>query len=170
MSEIILYKSPLKALRLIALCSIFVIPGSYFIYKGETDLELVLPVCFFSLGYIVGFFHLFDRRPQIIINRKGIWDRTLKLDTIPWHFIFDAYTLTIHKQVFICLVTNNEIADNKKIYKWAKTLNEGVEAQKINLNFSAVKANPDIITHLILQLINEPYEGRSALIDKFKTT
>lgn len=170
MSEIILYKSPLKALRLIALSSVFVIPCSYFVYKGKNDWQLILSICFFSLGYIPGFFHLLDRRPQIVINTKGIWDRTLKLNTIPWHYIFDAYSITINKQDFICLVTDDKIANKKKIDKWAKTLNEDIGAQKINLNLSAVKANADTITSQILQLINESDEGRSDLINKFKNT
>jgi len=169
MSEITLYKSPKKALRLLGLCSLFVLPGCYLIYKGRKYLPFIASIGFFGLGYIIGFFHLFDKSPQITISSKGIWDTTLKLDIIPWHSIYDAYTLTINKQAFICLVTNEEVT-GKKIHKLTRMLNEGIEAQKVNLNLSAVKADPNIIISLIVQLINEPQEGRSGLINTFKKT
>ncbi|MEO8516697.1 MAG: STM3941 family protein [Flavobacterium sp.] len=39
---------------------------------------------FFSIGIPIGIFTLFDKRPQIIINENGIWDRTLKQNEIKW--------------------------------------------------------------------------------------
>ena len=30
-------------------------------------------ICFFGLGILIGLFHSFDRRAQIIINENGVW-------------------------------------------------------------------------------------------------
>jgi len=168
MNEIILYNAPTKALRLIALSSIFVLPGCYSIYLGKSDFLIFLIISFFSLGYIVGFFRLLDRRSQIIINEKGIWDRSLKLDVIPWKYIRYAYAITIYKQDFISLVTAKEILRRKKNYKWTEVLNKRIRVQKINLNFSALNADSQSFNFLILRLIKASQEDRNVIINQFK--
>ncbi len=82
MEEIKLYKIPLKGLKIFALTIPFVAIGIWMINKeqvGTTNYIMGwLSTCFFGLGIVVGFFQIFDRKPQIIITENGIWDRTTK--------------------------------------------------------------------------------------------
>ena len=74
MTEVKLYKTTLKGLKIFALTIPFVIIGIWMIIKDESSGWLI--TLFFGLGIPVGLSQLFDRRPQIIINENGIWDRT----------------------------------------------------------------------------------------------
>ena len=47
----------------------------------------------FALGYPVGIYHLLDRRPQIMINEIGIFDRRTYKDFINWDVIQRAYSI-----------------------------------------------------------------------------
>lgn len=144
MTEIKLYKSPIKSLRLFLLSSIFVIPCAWLIFaKGNNDWDLWFPLCFFGLGYLVSLFHILDRRVQIIINRNGIWDRTTKLGIIEWESIKAAYEIEVYKQKFISVVGNEKLKSKKKIYGWASYLNRKIGTQDINLNISQIQVNAE---------------------------
>lgn len=88
MTEIKLFKSPWRTVKLLLLCSIFVGLGIWGIKTGSMPNWVAwLNVGFFGLGYPIGIFHLLDRRPQIIINEIGIFDRTINSDIINWEII-----------------------------------------------------------------------------------
>lgn len=167
MNEIILYKSRLKAFRLIAVSSIFVIPSLFFIISQD-DPKFIFWICtgFFSIGYAVAFINIFDKKPQIIINSKGIWDRSLKFETILWDDILDAYSVNIRREKFIALVVKPEIVKRKKLYKWAESINRFAGAQKINLYSGNVKVDNNKLLSAIKQLSNEKPENRSSIISK----
>ncbi len=167
MNEIILYKSPLKALRLIGLSSIFVIPSIYFVTTQDSPKTIFwVSIVFFGLGYIVGLISLFDRRPQIIITSKGIWDRRLKIEPISWDDIYDAYLFHIKSQHFISLVVNETISEKIKSPKWVTVLNQEIGAQKINLNVSDLKVNKEKLLTSIEQLYSEQHGKRPEMVSK----
>ena len=169
MTEIKLYKSPIKSLRLFLLCSIFVIPCGWLIFfKGYNEWEGWLTLCFFGLGFLVSLFHILDRRVQIIINRNGIWDRTTKLGLMEWELIKEAYEIDVEKQKFISIVADEKLKSKKKTYAWASYLNKNIGAQDINLNISQMKVNAEKMVTLIDILKNEPIENREEVIEMYK--
>ncbi len=154
MKEIKLYKSPWRAIKLILLCSIFVGLGLWGIMTGHMPTWVAwLNTGFFGLGYPVGLFHLFDRRPQIVINETGIFDRTTNKDFINWEIIKDAYLIDIHKQKFICLVVDEKYkpSQNKgKLYQQTAKFSEAIGAQELNISLGQVKIDPEKLTEFIL--------------------
>ncbi|MCO6148408.1 STM3941 family protein [Flavobacterium sp. NRK1] len=174
MSEIILYKSPLRALRMIALTSLFVLPCIYFIFSGDNPKFIFwLFAGIFSLGYVVGFSNLFDRRPQIIINNKGIWDRRLKFETLLWDDIIKVYPfhvrtprLNLKSHSFICLALKPEISKKRIAPKWVENFNRKVRAQKASISVSDIKVNDEKLLSAIKQLCAEQPENRAAIISK----
>jgi hypothetical protein len=76
MTEIKLYKKLIKGLRIIAMAIPFVAIGIWAITKeplGTMNYIMGwLCTVFFGLGFLIGLFQTFDRRPQIIITEKGI--------------------------------------------------------------------------------------------------
>jgi len=63
MPELKLFKSPWKAVKLIILCSLFVGISLYDLISHSNIEPVALNwfcICFFGLGYPVGFFNLFD--------------------------------------------------------------------------------------------------------------
>ena len=171
MTETKLYKRPLKGLKILALTFPFVAFGICMIFEkpvGTSDYIMAwLCTCFFGLGIPVGLFQTFDRRPQIIINENGIWDRTTKQDEIKWEQIKSAYPLDIYKQKFVCLVLEDTFAIKKKLYKWAAKMNEDIGAQKVNLLVSQLKIDEHTMTKFIKEMTKTERENRTAVIKKY---
>ncbi|MDA0177360.1 hypothetical protein OOZ35_07655 [Mesoflavibacter profundi] len=154
MTEIKLYKSPWRAIKLILLCSIFVIGGIWLLTSTDSP-KLVgwLSIGFFGLGYPVGLFNLFDRRPQIIINQEGIWDRTTKQNLINWNYIINAYPLDISGQKFVCLQLDEKFEIMDRQYKWASNMTKSIGAQKVNLHLGQIKKiDPNRLIKLIMTM------------------
>jgi hypothetical protein len=126
-----------------------------------------LCTCFFGLGIPVGLFQTFDRRPQIIINENGIWDRTTNQDEIKWEQIKGAYPLDIYRQKFVSLVTDDTFKMKKKLYKWAAKLNEDIGAQKVNLLVSQLKIDENRMSEFINEMTSSDKTRRQEIIIKY---
>jgi hypothetical protein len=171
MTEIKLYKTPLKGLKILALAIPFVAIGIWMIFEkpvGSSDYIMAwLCTCFFGLGIPVGLFQTFDRRPQIIINENEIWDRTTKQDVIKWEQIENAYPIDIFQQKFVCLVLDDTFEIKKKLYKWAAKMNENIGAQKVNLLMSQLKIDEHTMTKFIREMTKTERKNRGTVIKKY---
>lgn len=150
----------------------FVVIGVWMILEeptGTTNYIMGwLCASFFGLGIPIGIFQSFDRRPQIIVNEIGIWDRTTKQDQIKWEQIEDAYPLDIFDQKFISIITNDTFVFKKKPYKWASKINKAIGAQNLNLHLGQININENRLTELIHKLKNAEKKDRNKIIQKFK--
>jgi hypothetical protein len=163
MEEIKLYKAKTKAVKLLALTIPFVVGGIWLI---TIDKGLVgwLGTLFFGLGIPIGIFHLFDKRPQIIINESGIWDRTTKQDIIKWEQIIEAYPIDIHGQKFISLVVNDSFVFKQKQYKWAEKISNVIGVQRLNLSLGQLNINAMKLSEFIKEMINSDKSERPNII------
>lgn len=172
MTEIKLYKTTTKGLKIIGMSLPFVTIGLWMIIQeplGTTPYIMGwVCACFFGLGIPVGLFQTFDRRPQIIITEKGIWDRTTNQDEVKWEQIIEAYPLDIHGQKFISLVTDDTFIFKKKPYKWAAKINEFVGAQNLNLHLGQINIDELELTNFINQLSQQSIDERKKHIKTFK--
>ena len=126
-------------------------------------------ILFFGLGLLVGLFNLFDRRPQIIINKAGIWDRTSNQNMINWEFIHEILLpVNIFGQIFIPLVVDPEFARRKKIYKWASLIGKAANVGDINLNISLINLNMEKFVTMLDILRNEEITGRDVVIEMYR--
>jgi hypothetical protein len=141
MSEIKLYKSPWKAVRLILLSLPFIIASLYFIFYKDADKALDwVCLCFFGLGIPLGLFNLLDRRPELVFSEDGIFDRlsysilNKRHDKghLKWDLIKNVYVnvysnsfrgIPTSKQRFICI----EVSDEEK-----KSLKYNTKASKFS--------------------------------------
>jgi len=173
MTEIKLYKSNWRGIKLIALTLPFVIIGIWMISKeqnGTFDFYMGWFITsFFGLGIPLGIFTLLDKRAQIIINEIGIFDRTLKQGIIKWEQIIEAYPIDIHDQKFISIVVDETFEFKKSQYKWAEKLNELVGAQKLNLNLSQIKIDENKLSELINKISNSEKNERLNFIRAFSS-
>jgi hypothetical protein len=127
-----------------------------------------LCLCFFALGIPVSLFHFFDRRPQIIINEVGIFDRMAYIDFINWNLIEDAYLVNVHNQKFICLIIDDaaiHLIKKKKAMKLSKQMG----FQEINLSLGQIKINEMKFMHFILAMAKANITEKQLLIDNFKS-
>jgi hypothetical protein len=128
-----------------------------------------LNIGFFGLGYPVGLSHLLDRRPQILINEVGIFDRTTYKDFINWDVIQDAYPIDISGQKFVCLVVDEKYEPSTKKGKIAKSLSnfsKEIGAQELNISLGQITIDEVKLTEFILAMINVRPEDRKERLDK----
>lgn len=172
MTEIKLYKTTTKGLKIIGMTIPFVVIGLWMITdnpSGSTEYIMGwVGTCFFGLGIPVGLFQTFDKRPQIIINENGIWDRTTNQGEIKWEQIIEAYPLDIAGQKFISLVTDDTFVFTKKLYKWAAKINEEIGAQNLNLSLGQINIDECDLTNLINELSKTERKERKKIIQSFK--
>jgi hypothetical protein len=170
MIEYKLYKSPWKALKLMLLSSLFVFGGIFMLNQpNPPKLITWLSILFFGMGYPIGLFQLLDRRPQIIINELGIFDRTIHKDFINWEIIYDAYLVKLHGQKFICLLVGEHFEPSRTKGKLGKTmasLSKAMGFQELNINVGQVKVNADRLTEFILAMRKADRPGRETLLKK----
>ena len=120
-----------------------------------------------GLGIPVGLFQLFDKRPQIIINENGIWDRTTNQNEVKWEQIQGAYPLDIYGQEFISLVVDDTFVFKRKQYKWAAKINEAIGAQKLNLHLSQLRIDKNKMTSFIQEMTETEKRNRPSIIKKY---
>jgi len=172
MTELKLYKTITKGLKIIGMCLPFVAIGLWIIMDnpyGTSEYFMGwVGICFFGLGIPVGLFQTFDRRPQIIISENGIWDRTTNQDEVKWDQIIEAYLLDIFEQKFISLVTDDTFVFKKKPYKWAAKINKEIGAQNLNLHLGQINIDEIELTNFINRISKENIEDRRKLIKTFR--
>lgn len=171
MSEIKLYKQPLKQVGYFLLTIPFVAIGIWMIISEPTSTTnyIVGWFCtsFFGLFILIGLFQLFDRRPQISITEKGIWDRTTKEAEIEWEQIKSAYPLNIFTQKYVSLVVDDTFIVKNKLYKWTSKINDVIGAQKVNLYVSELKVDEHRMSDFINEIISSEKLNRKAIIAKY---
>lgn len=140
--DIKLYNSPLKAVKLMAGCSFFVMCGLFIaIQTNPSNLSAYSIAGVFGLGYPIGIYHLLDSRPQIIINEFGIFDRTTYKDFINWEVIQGAYSIDLLGQKFVVLSVDKRYVSSIKKRKFARSISNLVDfgrPQRINISLGQV--------------------------------
>lgn len=79
-------------------------------------------VVFFGLAAITMLFRLFNKKPGLIINEKGINDNSsaLALGFIPWKDIREVKIVTVNQNKFILIIVRNPIDYLNKTTQWLK--------------------------------------------------
>lgn len=148
------------------ICLPFILLGLWLVYN-QHNLTGWFCSGFFSLGIIVGVINLLDRKPQIIINETGIFDRSAYKDFINWDIIDHAYWNISYKQAFVCLIIKDEfkhlIEGNEKL----RELSKAMGYEEINIDLGPVRnIDHEKLTGLIVNLASAKPAERGYLINK----
>ena len=170
MEELKIYKSPWKAIKMMLLSSVFVLPSLWLLVWGQDkSWQLWMAVGFFGLGYPLGIWQLLDRRPQIIVNEVGIFDRTTHHNFINWELIEDVYLVELHRQPFICLITDEAFAPSRtkgNLGRSMAQLSKKLGFQELNISLGSVSTNPERLAAFILAMRDADKPERVFLVKK----
>ena len=169
MIEVRLYKSYLKSIQLLLLSLCFVALGLFLSTKPDSKWIGWSGTIFGAIGLLVSVFHLVDRRPQIIINEIGIFDRTTHKDLINWEIIKDAYLVNLHGQKFICLIVNEEFEPSKKkgnFLKKTARFSKSLGFQELNISLGQIKINENRLCEFIISMTKANTSTRNEIIQK----
>ena len=168
MVEYKLYKSRSKAAKLLLLSSVFVFLGIFLLNQPQTSKFMAWTcILFFGLGVALGLFQLLDRRPQIIVNELGIFDRMTHQDFINCEIIHDAYLVSMQRQKFICLVVDEQFEPSKTKGRFRQkmaSLSKAIGFQELNLNLSNVDVQAERLMEFILAMRSADKPDRENLL------
>ncbi len=111
-------------------------------------------VAFFGGGALISIWQIFDRRPRLLIDDEGIYDRTLGVGVIPWEEITGAYVRSIQGNDFICLDLRHPEAYLQKLSRVKRAMasaNEALGFTPLNINLSGIHGMTEQVFELILK-------------------
>lgn len=155
MQTVILRNSRKKYIFFLLLSSVFVAIGLLILVTGDADAAWIgwLNLLFFGFGVVVFIRQLFDNRPRLVLDDRGITDRMLGVGLIAWGDIEDAYAASIKSNAFICLELRNTDHYLQRLSPLKRKINKANTAfgfTPLSLNLSGVAADPNEVLELIL--------------------
>jgi len=119
----------------------------------------IISALFFGACAIEAIRQMLDTRPRLIIDDRGIFDRTLYTPVIPWSSITAAQIMQIRRSKFIAL----HLSDAEERYKalspikrMMSSANQGLGFTRFNLNITAL----NISAEALLEIIKEQLASR----------
>lgn len=128
-----------------------------------------MSIGFFGLGVPISAFQLLDRRPQIIVNDVGVFDRMMHHEFINWEIIQDVYLVEIHKQTLLCLVVDAAFEPSRQKGKFKQgvaSLNKELGFQELNISLGFVNIDPVQFAQFILAMRGAKPPEREELVRK----
>lgn len=142
-------------------CLVFVIAGLYMFYVSD-DLytRIIMLICagVFGFGFLVLiYFGLFDRRPRIVIDEIGIYDRLLGVGKINWEDIKHIRFDSDDKNPLISIKLANTLNSSKILVnarnKRFSSIDGDLDFGILSLNLNFTDAEPQKIYAMILKHI-----------------
>jgi hypothetical protein len=152
MKKLIIKNSRWKYVPLLIGSFGFVAAGIWMVIQGEAFGWIAL--AFFGSGVPIFIWQIVDSRPRLIIDERGVSDRTLGIGRIRWSDIEAAYVRSIAGNDFICLELKNPEKYKQKLSKVKRAMasaNRGLGFTDFNLNLSGVDASTDEVFELLMK-------------------
>jgi len=95
---------------------------------------------------------VFDRRPTLVLDETGLFDRRMKTPVIPWTSILDARVVQIKRTKFISLTLIDEEERLRNLPPFQRKLaamNQGLGFGRFNVNLSALGVSAETILQTI---------------------
>jgi len=152
MERVVIAASSKRWLVLLLGASCFVVVGVLLVVSARGPLVGWLNIVFFGGCGIVFALQAFDRRPRIVIDDRGIFDRTLRVGTIDWADIRRVSLKRSQGQAFICL----DLADPPKytqrlspLLRRIVQLNRKLGFTDLSLNLVGTTVSPERVEELL---------------------
>ncbi|WP_291722689.1 STM3941 family protein [Bernardetia sp.] len=169
MEEIKLYKSPRQGFFLFLVGFIFFVIGVVMI-SDNNSFEGWMCTIFFGLCALFGLYVILDKKPQVIINETGIWQRTAfwkkhNLDNIiEWSSIKEVYTRSVNSNEFLCLVLTEKIEKKPSLLQ---KFNKNMGFQDININLGLIRVDEHKLAEFVNQMLYANEEQKKYLLQNF---
>ncbi len=157
MERIVAQSSRLR-LFVLALAGACFVAGGVFLLAVDKSPEGTLvgwmSIVFFGGCTLVFLWQLFDTRPRLIIDDRGVWDRTLKVGVVEWHDISDAYVKHIQGNPFVCIALRDPTKYTRRLSPLLRrmaSLNRALGFTELSLNLTGTDLDAEQIRELIVK-------------------
>ncbi|WP_152670134.1 STM3941 family protein [Lysobacter capsici] len=135
----------------------FVVAGVFIVRQepGANALVGWSSILFFGGCALVFVRQLLDSRPRIVLDQRGVFDRTLGIGVIPWRDIVGAELKSMQRNHFICLELRNPehwIGKLSPTQRKLVALNQRMGYSALNVNLSGVAADPHQVLEFIVKM------------------
>jgi hypothetical protein len=142
----------------------FVAIGAFMLRYGEpVDAPVFwLIILFFGAGSPRFLWRLIDPRPRLVLDRRGILDRTLGVGIIPWDEITAVSVRRVGDVDFIGLDLRNPeqfVAKRSRLKRVLSRVNRASGYTAPSLNLSVIAVDPYVLLDLILACSDAVYRG-----------
>ena len=113
-------------------------------------------VLFFGAGVVLFVWQIVDRRPRLVIDDDGVFDRTLGAGVIPWSEILDAEARSIAGQPFVMLALRDPDRFTRHVGAVQRAMTAGNRAlgfEALNLNLSGLPIAGDVVVDRVRQAL-----------------
>ncbi len=152
--KIIIHASLKKNMILLCFSLGILIIGLLAVYEFGIHWKGTPAVPVFTISTLILFFRLFDRRPKLVIDSQGIFDRTLGLGHIPWDDILSVQFVEVKGASFIDLALRNEPLYLTRFSTFKRKIIEGnkrIGYPFLAINLTSVAADPRAVYDCIFQ-------------------
>src|SRR5881397_2362895 len=157
MERIVAQSSRLR-LFVLALAGACFVAGGVFLLAVDKSPEGTLvgwmSIVFFGGCTLVFVWQLFDTRPRLIIDDRGVWDRALKVGVVEWHDISDAYVKHIQGNPFVCIALRDPTKYTRRLSPLLRrmaSLNRALGFTELSLNLTGTDLDAEQIRELIVK-------------------
>jgi hypothetical protein len=157
MTPISIKASRLKYTLLLIVSIGFVAGGVFIVGHSASDEAWIgwMNIVFFGAGIPLFSWQILDARPRLVIDDRGVFDRTLGVGVIPWSEITGAYVKSISGNDFICLELRDATPWLQRLSPTKRAIvsaNEALGFSVLNLNLSGVAADALQVQELIVKM------------------
>ena len=165
MEKLVVAGSRARWLILVAIGGCFVTAGVLLLATHRSPLVAWLNIVFF--GASAAFFGLqaVDRRPRIVIDDQGVFDRTLKVGRIEWADIRGVFLKRSQGQAYICLDLREPSKYTQRLSPLLRRmveLNRTLGFTDLSLNLTGTTVSPEQIEELIKKELEVRSGGAAA--------
>jgi hypothetical protein len=141
----------------------FAVTGVLMILDGEQVILGWITAGLFGLGPVVFLWKLLDRRPRVVIDEYGIFDRMLGVGWITWPDIDGAYVSAVNGVEFICLRVRKPSSYLGKL-SWVRRKLAGANRvlgfTEFNVSVTGTSANTGEVFQLVERYLQEQRGSR----------
>lgn len=158
------YNSRRKCFFPVFVSSVFVIALLLLSLKKTPPWHIWLCGSFFGLCMIVGLYTLLDRRPKLILDRRGIHDRRARGQYFPWEAIREVYLVNLASQRFLSLKLDESHPDVRSPSARAIRLNGFFGMEPFNISIGELRVDPNKLCTAALIMSRIPPDERETLL------
>ncbi len=152
MEKLIIKNARRKNLPLLLACIAFVAIGVIMLVRGQWFGWIT--ILFFGSCLLVYVWQIIDARPRLVIDERGVLDRTLGIGRIRWSDIEHAYVVSLSSADFICLELRNSEKYLRRLSKVKRALakaNRHLGMTDFSLNLYGVNATAEEVFELVIK-------------------
>lgn len=140
-APLVVRSSPWRYALLLVPSVAFVAMGAVLVTRTPHAVVGWLNLGFFGLCTVVFLWQIVDRRPRLVIDERGVFDRTLGVGIIPWSEIVAVEARAILDRPFVMLTLRDPALFTRRLSPLRRSLTRGNRAlgfEAVNLNLSGL--------------------------------